>query len=291
VTEIIEISRRDELYPSLLKEITKPPEVLYVRGDPMILNHPLLVAVVGSRKASSYGQQVIKKVFTPIAQLGVPLVSGLAYGIDCLAHKICVDNKAPTIAVLGSGINDSSIYPSCNLNLAHQIISSGGAVISEYPINTPPRQHHFPERNRIVAGLSKTTVIIQAAIKSGSLITARLALESNRDVAAVPGPITDPLSEGTNQLIQQGATPILNSQDITDLLGIDTTINETQKLQFDLTKKQRAVFATLSSSPLHVDQIKNTTNIPTPVLSVTLTELEHLNVAQHVGGMKYIKKS
>lgn len=288
--DIIEISRKDKAYPALLKEITKPPELLYVRGNVEVLSHPLLVAVVGSRKASFYGQQAISKIFTPIVQLKIPLVSGLAYGIDSIIHKLCVDNETPTIAVLGSGLNDPAIYPAKHLRLAHQIIESGGAIVSEYPINTPPHQYHFPERNRIIAGITKATVIVQAATKSGSLITARLALESDRDVAAIPGHITDPLSAGTNYLIQQGATPILSSQDITDLLDIDTTINETQQLQLDLTKKQQIVLTALSASPLHVDQISIITKVATPILSVTLTELELLDVAQHIGGMKYIKK-
>lgn len=288
--DIIEISRKDKAYPALLKEITKPPELLYVRGNVEVLSHPLLVAVVGSRKASFYGQQAISKIFTPIVRLKIPLVSGLAYGIDSIIHKLCVDNETPTIAVLGSGLNDPAIYPAKHLRLAHQIIESGGAIVSEYPINTPPHQYHFPERNRIIAGITKATVIVQAATKSGSLITARLALESDRDVAAIPGHITDPLSAGTNYLIQQGATPILSSQDITDLLDIDTTINETQQLQLDLTKKQQIVLTALSASPLHVDQISIITKVATPILSVTLTELELLDVAQHIGGMKYIKK-
>ena len=288
--DIIKITKKDKNYPSLLKEITDPPELLYVRGNPKILNHPSMIAVVGSRKSSFYGQQAVNKIFTPLVQLGIPLISGLAYGIDSIAHQICTDNKAPTIAVLGSGLNDSSVYPSKHINLAHQIIDSGGAIISEYPINTPPLQHHFPQRNRIIAGLAKATIIIQAAIKSGSLITARLALESNRDVAAVPGYITDPLSSGTNYLIQQGAAPILDSQDVIDLLNLDTTINKTKEFQPTLTTEQQTVFTALSSSPLHVDQISTITKVSTPILSVTLTELELLNIVQHVGGMKYILK-
>lgn len=291
MSDIIEISKSDKAYPSLLKEITKPPELLYVRGNVEVLNHPLLVAVVGSRKSSFYGEQAIDKIFTPIVQLKIPLVSGLAYGIDSITHKLCVTNDTPTIAVLGSGLNDSSIYPTKHLTLAHQIIASGGAIVSEYPINTPPHQYHFPERNRIIAGLTKLTIIVQAAIKSGSLITARLALESDRDVAAVPGHITDPLSFGTNYLIQQGATPITNSQNIADLLDIDSTINETKQLQLNLTNMQQTVVTALSTSPLHVDQISAITKLSTPTLSVTLTELELLNIAQHVGGMKYIKKN
>lgn len=289
VDEIKEIVIRDKSYPSLLKEINEPPERLFARGNIDVLHDEKMLAVVGSRKASHYGKQAINKILSPVAQSQVSLVSGLAYGIDSMAHKICVDNNVPTVAVLGTGIDDATIYPVRHYELARDIISTGGVIVSEYPPGTPPLKKNFPERNRIIAGLTKATLVVQAAMRSGSLITARLALEEGRDVAAIPGYITDPLSEGVNQLIQQGASPILSSQDILDLLGISAEAGEERKLQAKLTEQQRVVLSHLSNTPTHVDQISISTSVPMPVLSVILTELEMLDVAEHVGGMKYVK--
>lgn len=287
--EINEIVIGDKRYPFLLKEINEPPEILFVRGNVDVLQDEKMLAVVGSRKASSYGKQAINKLLWPIVQSQISLVSGLAYGIDSLAHNICVDNNVPTVAVLGTGIDDATIYPARHYDLAHNIISTGGVIVSEYPPGTPPLKQNFPKRNRIIAGLTRATLVVQAAIRSGSLITARLALEEGRDVAAVPGYITDPLSEGVNRLIQQGASPILSSQDILDLLGISAEAGDERKLKAKLTEQQRVVLSYLSNTPTHVDQISISTSIPMPVLSVTLTELEMLDAAEHVGGMKYVK--
>jgi len=287
---ILTIDIKDELYPQLLKQIHQPPDKLYLRGDPDILSHQPMLAVVGSRKASVYGKQAADAVLTPIVKASIPIVSGLAYGIDSIAHEICLANNTPTIAVLGSGINDSAIYPSRHVQLAHRIIDQGGAVISEHPADTPPHPGHFPTRNRIIAGLTAATLIVQAATKSGSLITARLALESDRDVAAIPGSITDPLAAGTNQLIQQGATPILEPQDLLDLLNINTTTSPSSS-QLDLSPTQEQVFTSLSITPQHIDQIASITTLSSPTISITLTELELLGAAEHVGGMKYIKKT
>ena len=217
------IGIEDSLYPSLLREISSPPKQLYIRGNVKILNNPHLLAVVGARKANHYGQQCIDKLLaTPVNQ-GVAIVSGLAYGIDSMAHRLAVKLNRPTIAILGSGIDDATIYPKRHVSLAHEILANDGAIVSEYSPRTPALAHHFPARNRIIAGLCKTTMVIQAAKRSGSLITARLALESDRDVCAIPGAITDRLSDGPNQLIQQGATPILEPQDILDMLNLMST--------------------------------------------------------------------
>lgn len=289
MSDIITIDLANPSYPRLLKEISDPPAQLFVRGNPAILNAPHLLAVVGSRKASPYGQQTIDRLLTPLVRSGVSLVSGLAYGIDSISHNLCLAHHVPTIAVLGSGIDDATIYPRLHTKLANNIIADGGAIVSEYPAGTPPLQHHFPARNRIIAGLTTATIVIQAAARSGSLITARLALEYGRDVAAVPGYITDLMSAGTNQLIQQGATPLLAPEDVFALLGIDS-INPSQTAAANLTNQQKTVLSALSSTPLHVDQLLAATSLPSPVLSVTLTELELLDCVQHLGGMKYVKK-
>ncbi len=208
------LSLEDTAYPVLLTEISKPPATLYYRGNINLVTAPNLLAVVGSRKTSTSGIQACNALLTPIVTQNIIVVSGLAYGIDSLAHRIAVHAKQPTIAVLGSGLDDASIYPKENLGLAHEILQYGGLLISEYKPGTSPSAKQFPARNRIIAGICKATLVIQAAQRSGSLITARLALEGGREVFAVPGPITDASCEGTNMLIRDGATPALSSTDI-----------------------------------------------------------------------------
>lgn len=218
MSDIYILSIKDDHYPSLLKEIHTPPQQLYIRGNKELLLHPRLLAVVGSRNTTEYGIRAMKAVLPEVVSAHTPLVSGLALGIDAHAHKLCIEYGQPTIAVLGSGVDDGSIYPRTNFSLAQEILASGGALVSEYPPNTKPHKAHFPARNRIVAGLCRATLIIQAAQKSGSLITARLAMEANRDVLVIPGPITDPLHAGTNALIRDGATPVVESNDILTVL-------------------------------------------------------------------------
>ncbi len=221
--KIYTISINNESFPPLLREIHNPPLQLYIRGNIKILKHPNTLAVVGSRKANTYGKQCIQELLPPAIDAGTVIVSGLAYGIDSLSHQICTSKHLPTIAVLGSGIDDQTIYPSSHVNLAHNIIKDGGAVISEYPPGTTASRNSFPARNRIISGLCKAVLLVQAAERSGSLITARLALEQGRDVCVVPGPITDKLSAGTNNLLQQGAIPIIKSTDLLDTLNIEPT--------------------------------------------------------------------
>jgi len=282
------ISISNKLYPPLLREIHDPPAQLYVRGNVDILSSDKLLAVVGSRNNSYYGQKCVTDLLTPVVKAGIPLVSGLAFGIDSLAHKLCVDLNQPTIAVLGSGADDATIYPHQHVELAHQIIAQNGAVISEYKPRAPSRPGRFPARNRIIAGLTKTTLVVQAAQKSGSLVTARLALESDRDVAAVPGAITDPLAQGTNHLIQQGATPILKPQDLLDIFELAAGDVAAQIIA-DLSPQQQQVAQHLSAEPQHIDVIADRSNLPTSLLSVTLIELEMHNVVQNVGGQRYVK--
>src|SRR5688500_1960326 len=176
------ITRQDACYRQALQHVHQPPAELYVQGNAELLSAGNLLAVVGSRKATAYGAAAVKKLLTPVVQAGIPLVSGLAFGIDSMAHMLCVENDVPTIAVLGSGLDDASLYPQRHLKLAKQITAQGGAVITQYAPGTPPHLGHFPARNRIIAGLARATLVVQAADRSGSLITARLALEGGKDV-------------------------------------------------------------------------------------------------------------
>ena len=207
--EIKTIKISDPLYPVLLKEINNPPKVLYYIGNfPPDNLYPL--AVVGSRQSDNYGELVIKNILTPEILDKVVIVSGLALGIDGASHQIAKH----TIAVLGTGLDEASFYPKNNLALYHQIIKAGGLIISEYPIGVKACAKNFPERNRIIAGLSQAVLVIQAKKRSGALITARLALENGRDVLAVPGSIFNELSLGPHLLIEQGATPITDSNEL-----------------------------------------------------------------------------
>ena len=200
------ISFFDEAYPEKLRQIYRPPMVLFTRGDISLLQKEI-ITIVGSRYPTKYSQDVINRLVPNIVQSGQVVASGLAKGVDALAHKAALFNQGKTIAVIGNGLNFS--YPMQNFALQEEIVQKG-LLISEYLPGTPPRRYRFPERNRILAGLSQSVIVTEAKEKSGSLITANLALQENRDIYAVPGPITNALSAGPNQLIEAGATPIVD---------------------------------------------------------------------------------
>ena len=200
------ISFFDEAYPEKLRQIYRPPMVLFTRGDISLLQKEI-ITIVGSRYPTKYSQDVINRLVPNIVQSGQVVASGLAKGVDALAHKAALFNQGKTIAVIGNGLNFS--YPMQNFALQEEIVQKG-LLISEYLPDTPPRPYRFPERNRILAGLSQSVIVTEAKEKSGSLITASLALQENRDIYAVPGPITNALSAGPNQLIEAGATPIVD---------------------------------------------------------------------------------
>lgn len=199
------VSIMDAQYPVLLKEIYAPPLVLFYKGD-IHLASQVCVAIVGARRHSYYGEACIKKFLPPLVEENMVTVSGLAYGIDTCVHKETLQQGGKTVAVIGAGIN--VYYPKENRSLQEDI-GRLGCVISEYPLDAPPLKHHFPYRNRIIAGISQGVLVVEAQKKSGSLITANLALQENRKVYAVPGSLFSPYSVGTNELIQAGATPIL----------------------------------------------------------------------------------
>ncbi|MBI2475304.1 DNA-protecting protein DprA [Candidatus Uhrbacteria bacterium] len=275
------ITLSDEKYPSLLKTLYDPPAVLFVRGK-LPSEEQKHLAVVGSRKASGYGKEATRTIVEPLARAGVVIVSGLAYGIDALAHQAALDVGGTTIAVLGSGVDTQSIYPSSNRSLASQIIAHDGAIISEYPIGTLPLKTFFPIRNRIIAGISHGTLVIEAAIKSGSLITARAALEQGRDVYAVPGPIHSPLSEGPNNLIKMGAIPVTHASDIHSVSTDENVIaykpvNEDEKVLFDV----------IEAIPRHADELINLTKLSPSTVNHLLTILEMKGAIRHDGGQYY----
>lgn len=211
------ISRDDADFPPLLGQIHEPPDYIYFKGNRECLQAAKL-AVVGSRRASSYGLAAGRRLLPAVCRAGVALVSGMAYGIDSLAHRIAVEENAVTIGVNAGGL--LHLYPQGNRALIERIVEHGG-VISEFPLDTVPRPHLFPVRNRLIAGLARAVLVIEAAMRSGSLITARLALEENRDVLAVPGNIDSDLSSGTNYLLAQGAKVVTGVRDILEEYGLE----------------------------------------------------------------------
>ena len=220
---IKKITLRDSSYPSLLREIPDPPAVLYILGDLPDENIPRL-AIVGTRKATSNGCLIAKTLARELSEAGFIIVSGLAMGIDTAGHEGVVASQGKTIAVLGNGLNE--IYPRLNKNLAEEILKLDGAIISEYPPAEPAFPSNFLARNRIVSGLCLGTIVIEAPERSGSLVTARLALEQNREVFIVPGPANHPNYAGSHQLIREGARLIVSAKDILTDLNINSPIPE-----------------------------------------------------------------
>jgi len=214
---IQKITIKNENYPELLKKIYDPPQKLYISGE-LRKEEKYPIAIVGTRKISNYGKQTTRLFAEALAEAGITIISGLALGVDGLAHQIALEKGTRTIAVLGSGLN--IIYPPVHQKLAQEIIKSGGAVISEYSPNTTPTKKTFPARNRIVSGLSLGVLIIDAPKKSGALITARTAIEQGREVFVVPGRINDFNSEGCNYLIKIGAHLVTNPEEIIESLNI-----------------------------------------------------------------------
>ena len=278
------ITLADEEYPSLLKQIYDPPAVLFIRGTLPDKNRKH-IAIVGTRHPTRYGIQSTNTIVEPLANSGAVIVSGLAYGIDATAHKATLKQNGITVAVLGSGVDQTSIYPSGNRNLASEIISNGGAIISEFPIGTSPFKSHFPLRNRVIAGLCQTTIIIEAAQKSGSLITARAALEDGREVYAVPGPIDSLLSEGPNNLLKMGAAPVTCAADIMEVKEVRSTVFSYEPRN----ETERQLLAKISHEPIHVDELMMQANLAIDVTNSTITLLEIKGVVRHVGGRYYIR--
>ncbi len=259
-------------FPQLLKEITDPPKKLYLRGT---LPSPdlKLLAVVGSRAISSYGKEVTQKLIAGLRGYKVGIVSGLALGTDALAHEAALDASLYTLAIPGSGIADAVLYPASNRLLAKRILDTKGALLSEFEPDFKATTWSFPRRNRLMAGISHATLVIEAGEKSGTLITSKLATEYNRDVFAVPGSIFNPHSYGPHMLIRNGATPITKSEDILEALGFSV---EGEKPSIDLSSlslDERRIIDLLEN-PLPRDEIIRVLNFPISKTNVLLATLE-----------------
>lgn len=276
-------------FPTLLNEIYDPPILLYVKGrwEKDLDLFPL--AVVGSRHPTPYGKQVTQEITVELARQGLTIVSGLALGIDAMAHAATLDAGGRTIAVLGSGLDWDHIYPTQNRQLAEKIIANGGAVISEFPLDTLPLRHHFPIRNRIISGLSWGTLVIEAAEDSGSLLTARSALEQNREVFSIPGSIYSPLSYGPNNLLKMGAKVVTSAVDILDALRLEpATPLLTKQAPSAANAEEAALFKVLSKEPQHIDFLTKQSQLPAPLAASTLTLMEMKGLVKNLGGMLYI---
>lgn len=273
-------------YPAYLREVANPPPLLYMHGDLREVDR-WAVAVVGTRRLTAYGRQVTRDLVTGLVQNGVTIVSGLARGIDGIAHKTALELGGRTIAVLGSGLDQ--IYPAEHRNLAREIIQGQGAVLSEYGLGIRPEAKNFPPRNRVISGLSMGVVVIEAGKKSGALITADFAVEQDRDVFAVPGNITSPASKGPNRLIQQGAKLVTCVDDILEELNISMVVEKTAvQLALPDSSEEAALLSELTHQPVHVDELSRTTGLPSNVVSSTLTLMELKGAVQQVGGMNYV---
>lgn len=275
-----------EAYPSYLREIDGAPHLVYVHGSLEEIDR-WAVAVVGTRRLTSYGRQVTQELVTGLVLNGVTIVSGLARGVDAIAHKTALEHGGRTIAVLGSG--PDCIYPPENRSLARQIVNGHGAIITEYGLGVQPEARNFPPRNRIISGLSLGVIVVEAGERSGAGITARFALEQGRDVFAVPGNINSPASIGTNRLIQQGAKLVTGVDDVLEELNLAMVLEHSAvQLALPETEDESALFAYLSAQPVHVDDLSLATGLSSSVVSSTLTLMELKGMVRQVGGMNYI---
>ena len=275
-----------EAYPSYLREIDGAPPLVYVHGSLEDIDR-WAVAVVGTRRLTSYGRQVTQELVTGLVLNGVTIVSGLARGIDAIAHKTALDHGGRTIAVLGSG--PDCIYPPENRSLARQIVNGRGAVITEYGLGIQPEAKNFPPRNRIISGLSLGVIVVEAGDRSGAGITARFALEQGRDVFAVPGNINSRASIGTNRLIQQGAKLVTGVDDVLEELNLAMVLEHSAvQLALPETEDEVAILDYLSAQPVHVDDLSRSTGLSSSVVSSTLTLMELKGMVRQVGGMNYV---
>ena len=261
---------QDNIFTNQLASIAKVPNTLYYCGE--LPSTPVKsVAIVGSRKPTPYGKSVTEKIVHALAEHNVTIISGLALGIDSIAHRAALKFNTPTIAVMARGLN--GIYPASHFSLSREIVKAGGALISTYPADMPAQPYHFLERNRIISGLSSIVIVTEAAVKSGTLNTASHALEQGKDVFAVPGNITSPMSAGCNRLIRQGAQPLIDTSDILSALGIKSQ-KTTPQIPVRKNKTEQLIINAILAGAKDTNQIINATNISPSSIFVTLSTLE-----------------
>jgi DNA processing protein len=276
----------DLRYPARLKAINDPPPLLYLRGE-LKPEDDYGVAVVGTRSISNYGREAARILAGDLAKAGITVISGLARGIDAVAHRAALDAGGRSIAVLGSGVD--VIYPWENKKLAMDLIGNG-ALISEYPLGTQPEASNFPPRNRIVSGLSRGVVVVEAGEISGALITARFAADQGRDVFAVPGSIFARNSGGVNRLIRDGATPVTSANDVLEALNLTQVEAHVEaQMLFPTDPTEAMLFEQLADDPVHADEISRATGLPIATVTGTLALMELKGLVHSAGGMTYVR--
>lgn len=295
--EIKKITIDDENYPELLKKIHNPPKALYYKGE--ILKKESCFAVVGTRRFSAYGKEVALEIAGNLAESGLIIVSGLAPGIDTFVHRAVVERSKRTIAVLGTGLDEKSIYPQSNIKLAGEILETGGCLISEYPPGTSGSRFTFPQRNRIISGLSLGILVIEAKEKSGSLITANYGFRQKRKIFAVPGSIFSSNSKGSNKLIKRGAKLV---EDVNDILrelnpapffqkrcgvNLKCLTSDVKQERENGTVEEKIILEALREGHLYIDKIIEKTKLNTSVVSTTLALMEISGRVRNLGGNIY----
>jgi DNA processing protein len=293
-TGISVLTLADERYPPYLRQIFAPPPVIFVKGDLSAVSRHA-VGIVGTRSPTVYGKQATTLITRELVNEHFVIVSGLARGIDTVAHETALASGGATIAVLGCGID--IIYPRVNEPLARKIASGTGLIVSEFPLGTLPETFNFPRRNRIISGLSAAVVVVEAGEKSGALITARYALQQGREVCAVPGPINSPLSRGTFNLIKEGATPVRSGRElaeslaaVTAPLGAAEAAQEPAELpETVFSEEERQIYNGLSDRPARIDEIAEQHRMPIADLFVMLLNLELKGLVQQCSGQQFVK--
>ncbi len=277
----------DDAYPAKLREIEDRPPVLYVRGQ-LTPADEWAVAVVGTRRATVYGRQAAEEFAVGLARNRVTVVSGLARGIDSIAHRAALKAGGRTIAVLACGLD--LVYPPEHLRLAQEIMENG-ALISYYPLGTQPRSEYFPRRNRIMSGISLGVLVVEGDVGSGALITARVALDQNREVFAVPGSVYSPGCRGTNKLIQEGeAKLVMNLQDILEELNLTMVpVQMEMREAVPADETERILLRYLTNQPTHIDEVRRESGLPITTVSSVLAMLELKGMVRQVGGMNYVR--
>ncbi|MBE7713391.1 MAG: DNA-protecting protein DprA [Cyanobacteria bacterium SIG26] len=283
------ITYEDDNYPKMLKNIDNPPAVLYYKGKFFECNLDKTLAVVGSRKASYNGREDLRKILTGLANTDICIVSGLASGIDTVAHTTAIENNIKTIGVIASGFD--YVYPTSNKTLYQNIENGYGAVVSEYYPTFEPIKFRFPQRNRIVSGLSYGTLVAEASLKSGALITANLTLEQGRELMCIPGLISNPNTEGIYKLLKNGATLVTESSDILNALGWEIKSNiQTEQLTLPmLTSKEEIIFKNLEIEAKGVDELLGITKLKLDDLLMNLTTMELKGIIKQCGPDRYAK--
>lgn len=284
--DIQEIKIKDTHYPKSLKKISGAPKILYYRGI-LPKNNECCFGIVGTRRPSAYGQQAALQIAGALADAGLGIVSGMAPGIDTFAHKICVEKKRRTIAVLGTGLDEKSIYPQQNLQLSRDIIKHGGCLISEFAPGTPGYPNNFRQRNRIISALSLGILVVEAKEKSGSLITARYAKLQGKKLFAVPGSIYTQNAKGPNQLIKEGATLVESVQDILDVLEIEPIILAKTTADKGENETEDLILNVLQEEALYVDDIIKKSKLSPSIIATSLAIMEISGKIRNLGGNTY----